>query len=101
MAQWHGVKAYADASRSIGSDYTRHQVLQSLVDSAQLSASSWRLLLQTAQNIGSDYELAQFLVSVAPRLPKQDDVWAAYDAAAKKIGSDYESGRVARARSRT
>jgi hypothetical protein len=80
--------AYANATRSIGSDSWASEALMQLASEAALSADGWQMLLQAARDIGSDSYCAALLIAVANKLPRDEETLAAYRATLDTVGSD-------------
>lgn len=73
------------------------RALLALAESVELSASSWRVLLETAHSIGSDSSCASFLSTIAGRMPKDDETRRAYLKTLGTIGSSSEYRRASEA----
>jgi hypothetical protein len=86
-------RAYAEAARSIESDYEQRRALSTLTAKGRPSPAVLAVMLQTAQGIDSDYELAELLTEVPSNALGDAAVRSAYLKAAEGIGSDYEHHR--------
>jgi bla regulator protein blaR1 len=86
-------QAYAEAARSIDSDYEQRRALSALLSKGRPSPAVLAVTLQTAKGIDSDYELAELLTSLPPNALGDAAVRRTYLEAAQSIASAYEHHR--------
>lgn len=86
-------RTYAEAARSIESDYEQRRALSAMMAKGRPSPAVLAVTLQTAKGIDSDYELAELLTSIPPNALGDGAVRRTYLEAAQSIDSAYEHHR--------
>ena len=89
-----GIDSVLRLAATTGSDYVTRTMLQAVIDSNRVPASSAARIAGAASGMSSDYEKAELLITIARRVGLDAPVQDAMAAAAVNMSSDYERGRV-------